>query len=127
MPTSQHGLKEVRWRGDSRRVAHDFLKGARVKLGQALTRVQMGLQPRDGKWLTELGQGVQQIRIAHGKESYRVIYVATFSEAVYVLHAFHNKSRTGKATPQTELDLAARRYRELIRERAWTHEPKPVP
>jgi len=120
MPLPQHELKEIRWRGDSRKIAHDFPKGARVKLGKELTRVQMGLQPRDGKWLTEIGQGVQEIRIAHSKEAYRVIYVAIFSEAVYVmyvLHAFHKKAKTGKATPRAEADLAARRYRELVRER----------
>jgi phage-related protein len=110
-------LKEIRWRGDSRKVAHHFPLGARVKLGKELTRIQMGLQPRDGKWLTELGQGIQEVRIAHSKEAYRVIYVAIFIEAVYVLHAFHKKSKTGKSTPQEELDLAARRYRELNIER----------
>lgn len=117
MPLRSHELKEIRWRGDSRKVAHDFPKGVRVKLGKELTRIQMGLQPRDGKWLTELSQGVQEVRIAHSKEAYRVIYVAIFSEAVYVLHTFHKKSKSGKATPQDELDLAARRYRELVRER----------
>ena len=117
MPVRQRGLKEVRWRGDSRKVAHGFPRRGRVKLGKELTRVQMGLQPRDGTWLTPLGEGVQEIRISHSKEAYRVIYVATFSEAVYVLHAFQKKSKTGRATPQQDLDLAARRYRELVRER----------
>jgi len=42
-------LKEIRWRGDSRRVAHRFPKGARNALGKELTRIQMGLKPRDGK------------------------------------------------------------------------------
>ena len=117
MPRRPHELKEIRWRGDSREVAHDFPKGARLKLGKELTRIQIGLQPRDGKWLTDVGQGVQEIRIAYSKEAYRVIYVAVFDEAVYVLHAFHKKSKAGKATPRAELDLAARRYRELMRER----------
>ena len=91
MPVRQRGLKEVRWRGDSRKVAHGFPRRGRVKLGKELTRVQMGLQPRDGTWLTPLGEGVQEIRISHSKEAYRVIYVAIFSEAVYVLHAFQKK------------------------------------
>jgi phage-related protein len=117
MSRRPHELKEIRWRGDSREVAHDFPKGARLKLGKELTRIQMGMQPRDGKWLIEVGQGAQEIRIAHSKEAYRVIYVAVFSEAVYVLHAFHKKSKTGRTTSRAELDLAARRYRELVRER----------
>ena len=69
-------LKEIRWQGDSRKVAHRFPKGARNALGKELTRVQMGRQPRDGKWLTDIGPGVQEIRIPYDKEAYRVIYVA---------------------------------------------------
>ena len=69
-------LKEIRWQGDSRKVAHRFPKGARNALGKELTRVQIGLQPRDGKWLTDIGPGVQEIRIPYDKEAYRVIYVA---------------------------------------------------
>ena len=45
---------------DSRKVTHRFPKGARNTLGKELTRIQMGLQPRDGKWLTDIGPGVQR-------------------------------------------------------------------
>lgn len=117
MRVGAHELKELRWRGDSRNVARDFPKGVRIKLGKELTRIQVGLQPRDGKWLTELGQGVQEIRITYAKGAYRAIYVATFSEAIYVLHAFQKKAKTGMGTPREEMDVAARRYRELVRER----------
>lgn len=77
----------------------------------------MGLQPRDGKWLPGVGRGVQEIRVPYSKEAYRVIYVATLFECVYVLHAFHKKSKTGIETPKEELDLAAKRFRELVRGR----------
>ena len=77
-------LKEIRWQGDSRKVAHRFPKGARNALGKELTRVQIGLQPRDGKWLTDIGPGVQEIRIPI-------------------------------ATPKEEIDLASKRYKELVR------------
>jgi len=110
-------LKDIRWRGDSRKVSHAFPKGVRLKLGKELTRVQIGLSPRSGKWLTSVGRGVQEIRIAHSTDAFRVIYVAIFVEAVYVLHAFQKKSKTGIETPQEELDVAERRYRDLIRER----------
>ena len=74
-----------------------------------------GLQPRDGDWLTSIGRGVQEIRIAYSKQAYRVVYVASIGDCIYVLHAFHKKSKAGIATPQQELDIATRRYRELIR------------
>jgi len=111
-------LKDIRWLGDSQKLAHRFPKGARLILGKELTRIQLGLQPRDAKWLTSVGRGAQEIRIAYSKEAYRVIYVATLGDRVYVLHAFHKKSKAGIATPQEELELASKRYRELIKGRA---------
>jgi len=115
--TAEQKLKEVRWRGDSRKVAHGFPKGARLKFGKELTRIQIGLQPRDGKRLASVGPGVQEIRVSHNKNAFRVIYVAIFIEAVYVLHAFQKKAKTGIETPKEELDVADRRYRDLVRER----------
>jgi phage-related protein len=37
--------------------------------------------------------------------TYRAVYVAQFGEAIYVLHAFQKKARSGIATAQRELDL----------------------
>jgi phage-related protein len=42
--------------------------------------------------------------------AYRVIYVARFNEAVYVLHAFQKKTQK---TAQKDLALAALRYRQV--------------
>ena len=55
MPFWQRGLKESAGAA-TREVAHGFPRRGRVKLGKELTRVQMGLQPRDGTWLTPLGE-----------------------------------------------------------------------
>ena len=64
------------------------------------------------------GSGVVEIRI-HTTEEYRVFYVATLAKAVYVLHAFTKRTRK---TSQRDLDLAQRRYSELIRARSKTKE-----
>jgi phage-related protein len=40
--------------------------------------------------------------------AFRVIYVAKFEHAVYVLHAFQKKTRK---TPQADIELAANRYK----------------
>jgi phage-related protein len=105
-------VKEVRWLGDARAVAADFPRGARLKLGRELTRVQLGADPKHGKSSAQIGKGVQEIRI--NKETYRVIYVASIGTRIYVLHAFHKKSKQGIETPQTDIDLARRRYRMLV-------------
>jgi phage-related protein len=41
-----------------------------------------------------------------------VIYVAKFAEAVYVLHAFGKKTQR---TRQADLDLAAKRYKDIAK------------
>jgi phage-related protein len=57
-------VKEIRWLGDSRAVVHDFPKSARRKIGEELTRVQLGADPKHGKALPQIGRGVQEIRVA---------------------------------------------------------------
>ena len=46
--------------------------------------------------------------------AFRVIYVAKFSEAIYVFHAFRKK---GQKTPKAEIELARKRYRTMLNER----------
>ena len=62
--------------------------------------------------MTSIGTGVKEIRVRDAFGVYRVIYIASFDEAVFVLHCFQKK--TGK-TAQTDLDLAKTRLRELAR------------
>ena len=52
-----------------------------------LRLVQEGLQPSDWKPMPGVGLGVNEIRVRAGG-AYRVIYIAKFLEAIYVLHAF---------------------------------------
>jgi phage-related protein len=60
-----------------------------------------------------IGTGVQEIRIRDVTGAFRVIYVAKFADAVYVLHCFR---KTTQKTSKADLDLAAKRYRELTKE-----------
>jgi phage-related protein len=59
--------------------------------------------------MNTVGPGVREIRV-HTKNEFRVIYVATFDEAVYVLHAFQKKTRK---TTKHDLEIGALRFREL--------------
>ena len=63
--------------------------------------------------MPSIGLGVNEIRVREGG-AFRVIYVAKFSEAVYVLHAFHKKTRR---TSKADTDLANERYRAMLKER----------
>jgi phage-related protein len=63
--------------------------------------------------MSGVGAGVREIRI-HTENEYRVMYVAKFAEAVYVLHAFAKKTQQ---TSKKDIELAGQRYRELVKER----------
>jgi phage-related protein len=75
--------------------------------------VQNGRDPDDWKPMTSIGQGVREIRVRDEAGAFRVIYVAKFAEAVFVLHCFEKKSQR---TSRPDIDLATRRYRELVKE-----------
>jgi phage-related protein len=63
--------------------------------------------------MNSVGQGVREIRIRDAGGAFRVMYVAKFADAVYVLHCFQKKTQT---TRKADLDLAGQRYRELLKE-----------
>ena len=45
--------------------------------------------------MRSVGVGVREIRVHVGR-AFRVIYVATFEEAVYALHAFEKKTQQAR-------------------------------
>lgn len=83
-----------------------FPQAQRREAGYQLDRVQFGLEPSDWKPMTNVGRGVREIRIHH-EGQYRVIYVAKFDDAVYVLHAFRNKTQK---TRRQDIEIARRRF-----------------
>jgi phage-related protein len=61
-----------------------------------------------------VGAGVHEIRVRDDGGVFRMMYVAKFPEAVYVLHAFQKKTR---ATSRKDLALAKDRYQEILTRR----------
>lgn len=106
-------MKPIVWLGDSLQRIRDFAPQARHEAGVQLGLVQAGEQPADWKSMPSIGLGVSEIRVRAGG-AFRVIYMAKFLEAVYVLHAFEKKSRK---TARTDVELARMRFRALIQAR----------
>ena len=106
-------IKLVAWLGDSLDRVRDFPDEARSRTGFELWEVQQGNEPSDWKPMPSIGIGVNEIRVREGG-AFRLIYVAKFSEAVYVLHAFQKKTRK---TLQTDIELARTRYRAMLKDR----------
>ena len=105
--------KPLKWLGNSRENIRNFPDDPRREAGFQLDRVQEGKEPADWKPMPSVGLGVKEIRVRVGG-AYRVIYVARFVEAVYVLHAFQKKS---SKTSKPDIELAKQRFRALIQER----------
>jgi phage-related protein len=59
--------------------------------------------------MPSIGGGVQEIRV-HTRTEHRVIYVAKYDEAIYILHAFEKRTRK---TSQRDINLGRRRLGEL--------------
>ena len=103
-------MKLLRFAGSAKADLSAFPARARTRAGHELFMVQAGREPSDWKPMPAVGAGAAEIRVRDESGAYRVIYVARFADAVYVLHAFQKKSQK---TAREDILLAAQRYREV--------------
>lgn len=101
-------LKSVVWMGSSKDDLIAFPADARREAGYQLESVQRGDEPHDWKPMSSVGPGVREIRIREPSGAFRVMYLATRPEALYVLHCFQKKSQQ---TSRQDLALAKARLR----------------
>lgn len=104
-------MKPVAFLGSALDALRSFPEDARRRVGFQIDRVQRGLDPDDWKPMTSVGPGVREIRVREATGAFRVVYVASFKEAVYVLHAFQKKTQ---ATSKRDIDLARVRFDDLV-------------
>ena len=105
-------MKPVSFLGESLEAIRSLPDGARRQAEFQIDRVQRGLDPDDWKPMRSIGSGVREIRVRDATGAFRVVYIATLADAVYVLHAFQKKSQT---TSKRDLDLAIARFKDLMR------------
>jgi phage-related protein len=103
-------LKPVAFIGSALDDLRAFPRDARREAGYQLDRLQRGLDPTDWRPMPSIGRSVREIRIRETVGTFRVIYLATFVDTIYVLHAFQKKTQR---TAKRDLDLAAARLRDL--------------
>lgn len=106
-------MKNVEFRGSSLSDLRDFPDPAKRETGYQIDRVQNGLDPNDWKPMETIGAGVKEIRVKDESGIYRVLYVAKFAETIYILHWF---KKTTPKTSKADKDLAAKRYKDLLKE-----------
>jgi phage-related protein len=106
-------MKPIEFRATSLTDLRDFPRTAIREAGFQLDKIQHGLAPDDAKPMPTIGSGVTELRLWDEAGTFRVVHVAKFGDAVYVLHCFQKK------TPQTakkDIDLATQRYKALRKE-----------
>ena len=106
--------KEVRWVGSAYDDLLEFPEEPRRDAGFQLSKVHSGLDPEDWKPFGEVGAGAREIRIRDSSGIFRVMYVAKFEEAIYVLHCFQKKTQ---ATSNQDKEIAEARYRAVANAR----------
>jgi phage-related protein len=108
MPSGE--LRPLVWVGSSYKDLLAFPESVRMHMGYALYLAQNGARHRDAKSLQGFGgAGVLEIVSNHDGNTFRAIYTVRFANAVYVLHAFQKKSKSGRETPKTQVALVKRR------------------
>ena len=105
-------LKPVVWVRSSKDDLKKFPRTAQSHIGFALKVAQSGGKHPDAKPMKGFsGAGVIEIVEDYEGDTYRAVYTVKFAEAIYVLHAFQKKSKSGIATPKHALDLIEERLK----------------
>lgn len=105
--------KPIFWMGSSHKDIQELPDEIQHEFGFALWEVQRGEYPRNAKPLHGFGGGgVLEIRETLRGDAYRAVYTVRFAKAVYVLHVFQKKSKSGSALPQEDIALIKRRLRD---------------
>ena len=103
--------KPMEWAGSTKKDLAAFPVEVGRAVGQALEAAQFGgKHPRAKPWKGD-GSGVLEIVDDYRGDTYRAVYTVRFEKAVYVLHVFQKKSKTGVKTDRRDQELVASRLR----------------
>jgi phage-related protein len=90
-----------------------FPQPAQTEALRSLTIAAEGQKADNVKPLKGLDGGVMEIVLKHRGDAFRVVYAVQVGEAIWVIHAFQKKSKTGIKTPQPEIDVVRERLKRL--------------
>ncbi len=136
-PIEEQSQRPVVFVGSSRRDLQAMPGPVRELMGTAIRwaqtggvgpdgKRQLGLHPEARKMKDDLSD-VVEVRDDHDGDAFRTMYTAKVGETIYVLHAFQKKSKSGIATPKSELDLVRQRLKDArsIEQRLAERRAKP--
>ena len=93
------------WVGSSKEDISALPGPVKASFGHRLRQLQDGKTPLDMKPLPQFGAGVFELRERFDRNAYRLMYVVNLRKALYVLHAFMKKSKSGIGLPKPDAEL----------------------
>ena len=91
----------------------DFPEGAQIEILRALVVAAEGGKADIAKPMKGFGSGVFEVALKYRGDAFRTVYAVQIGDALWVLHAFQKKSKTGIKTPKHEIDLIHDRFKRL--------------
>jgi phage-related protein len=112
LDSANRQLKPVYWIGSSKRDLEALPAAVEDTFGYAIYLAQNGRMHRRAKALKGFGSaGVLEVVEDWNRNAYRAVYTVRFSVAIFVLHVFQKKAKTGIETPKSEIDVIRKRLK----------------
>ncbi len=103
--------KPLIWIGSSKDDVSVLPLPVKISFGHRLRLIQKGKPVTDMKALAQFGSGVFELRESYERNAYRLMYAVNLKHAIYVLHAFMKKSKSGIDLPKTDVVLIQMRLK----------------
>ena|SRR5215210_1012593 len=106
-------LRPISWIRGALKTFEAFPDDVQSDAASALGFAARGGKADTAKPFKGVEGGIFEIALRHRGNAYRVIYAVQIGEAIWVIHAFQKKSKTGIKTPQADIDLIRDRLKRL--------------
>jgi phage-related protein len=119
-------MKTLEWIASSKKDLKAMPEEVQDNFGFALFQAQLGQKHDDAKPLKGFkGAGILEVVDDFDGDTYRAVYTVRFESAVYVLHVFQKKSKSGIATPKQDIELVEQRLKAAIVHHQTNYETQP--
>jgi phage-related protein len=106
-------IRQLKFVGRSKKDLSLFPDPVKQDVGHALFEAQQGRRAPSVKTMQGFGGGgVVEVVEDHDGDTYRCVYTTRLARAIYVLHAFQKKAKSGISTPKHDINLVRQRLKE---------------
>jgi phage-related protein len=105
--------RPISWLKAALKDFEEFPEDVQSDMLDALTIAAEGGKSDKAKPFKGVEGGVFEIALRHRGDAFRTLYAVRIGADIWVIHAFHKKSKSGIKTPQMEVDLIRERLKRL--------------